>query len=94
MQGSRPQCPTEDDMREGDLGDGMGARSRGHQDHLPQMKSRGKFLGFLSQSLPLKGGSERSNEPFSWTSCRAMYAIFREELEAERVARWEKRQSG
>uniref|UniRef100_A0A8C1WX60 Coiled-coil domain containing 125 n=1 Tax=Cyprinus carpio TaxID=7962 RepID=A0A8C1WX60_CYPCA len=76
-EGSRPQCPTEDDMREGDLGDGMGARSRGHQDHLPQMKS----------------GSERSNEPFSWTSCRAMYAIFREELEAERVARWEKRQS-
>uniref|UniRef100_A0A673GQQ7 Cell cycle checkpoint protein RAD17-like n=2 Tax=Sinocyclocheilus rhinocerous TaxID=307959 RepID=A0A673GQQ7_9TELE len=71
----------------------MEARSRGHHDHLPQMKSRGKFLGSLSQSLPVKGGSERSNEPFSWTSCRAMYAVFREELEAERVARWEKRQS-
>ncbi|XP_016321504.1 coiled-coil domain-containing protein 125-like [Sinocyclocheilus anshuiensis] len=92
-EGSCPQCPTEDDMREGDLGDGMGARSRGHHDHLPQMKSRGKFLGSLSQSLPVKGGSERSNEPFSWTSCRAMYAVFREELEAERVALWEKRQS-
>uniref|UniRef100_A0A673GQM2 Cell cycle checkpoint protein RAD17-like n=1 Tax=Sinocyclocheilus rhinocerous TaxID=307959 RepID=A0A673GQM2_9TELE len=76
-EGSCPQCPTEDDMREGDLGDGMEARSRGHHDHLPQMKR----------------GSERSNEPFSWTSCRAMYAVFREELEAERVARWEKRQS-
>ncbi|XP_026112620.1 coiled-coil domain-containing protein 125-like isoform X1 [Carassius auratus] len=95
MQGesSCPQCPTEDDMREGDLGDGMGARSRGHHDHLPQMKSRGKFLDFMSQSLPFKGGSERSNGPFSWTSCRAMYAVFREELEAERAARWEKRQS-
>ncbi|XP_059405204.1 coiled-coil domain-containing protein 125 [Carassius carassius] len=92
-EGLCPQCPTEDDMREGDLGDGMGARSKAHYDHLPQMKSKGKFLGFLSQSRPIIGGSERNNGPFSWTSCRAMYAIFREELEAERAARWEKRQS-
>ncbi|XP_042579849.1 coiled-coil domain-containing protein 125 isoform X2 [Cyprinus carpio] len=92
-EGLCPQCPTEDDMREGDLGDGMGARSRGHHDHLPQMKSKGKFLGFLSQSRPIKGDSERSNGPFSWTSCKAMYAVFREELEAERAAWWEKRQS-
>uniref|UniRef100_A0A8C1L2N5 Coiled-coil domain containing 125 n=1 Tax=Cyprinus carpio TaxID=7962 RepID=A0A8C1L2N5_CYPCA len=74
-EGLCPQCPTEDDMREGDLGDGMGARSRGHHDHLPQMKSKG------------------NNGPFSWTSCKAMYAVFREELEAERAAWWEKRQS-
>ncbi|XP_043094466.1 coiled-coil domain-containing protein 125 isoform X2 [Puntigrus tetrazona] len=80
-------------MTEGDLGDGMGARSRAHHDHLPQMKSKGKFLSFLSQSRPIKGGSERSNGPFSWTSCRAMYAVFREELEAEKAARWEKSQS-
>ncbi|XP_077097116.1 coiled-coil domain-containing protein 125 isoform X2 [Siphateles boraxobius] len=92
-EGSCPQCLTEDDMTEGDLGDGMGARSRGHHDHLPQIKSRGRFLDFLSQSRPIKGGSERSNGPFSWTSCRTMYAVFREELEAERVAHREKRQS-
>ncbi|CAM4543154.1 unnamed protein product [Leuciscus chuanchicus] len=92
-EGSCPQCLTEDDMAEGDLGDGMGARSRGHHDHLPQIKSRGRFLDFLSQSRPIKGGSERSNGPFSWTSCRTMYAVFREELEAERVAQREKRQS-
>uniref|UniRef100_A0A8C2HGM3 Coiled-coil domain containing 125 n=1 Tax=Cyprinus carpio TaxID=7962 RepID=A0A8C2HGM3_CYPCA len=67
-EGLCPQCPTEDDMREGDLGDGMGARSRGHHDHLPQMKSKG------------------NNGPFSWTSCKAMYAVFREELEAERAS--------
>lgn len=93
-EGSCPQCLTEDDMTEGDLGDGIGARSRGHHDHLPQMKNRGRFLDFLSQSRPIKGGSERSNGPFSWTSCRAMYAAFREELEVERVAQREKRQSG
>ncbi|KAK7164426.1 hypothetical protein R3I94_002972 [Phoxinus phoxinus] len=92
-EGSSPQCLTEDDMTEGDLGDGMGARSRGHKDHLPQIKSRGRFLDFLSQSRPIKGGSERSNGPFSWTSCRTMYAVFREELEAERIAQREKRQS-
>lgn len=93
-EGSCPECPTEDDMTEGDLGDGMGARSRRHHGHLPQMKTRGRFLDFLSHSRPIKEGSERSNGPFSWTSCRAMYNVFREELEAERVARWEKRQSG
>ncbi|XP_039526978.1 coiled-coil domain-containing protein 125 isoform X2 [Pimephales promelas] len=93
-EGSCPQCLTEDDMMtEGDLGDGMGARSRGHHDRLPQTKSRGRFLDFLSKSRPMKGGNERSNGPFSWTSCRTMYAVFREELEAERVAQWEKRQS-
>lgn len=88
-EGLCPQCPTEDDMREGDLGYGMGARSRGHHEHLPR-KSKGKCLGFLSQSRAIEGG----NGPFSWTSCRAMYAVFREELEAERAAQWEKRQSG
>ncbi|XP_067263483.1 coiled-coil domain-containing protein 125 isoform X1 [Chanodichthys erythropterus] len=92
-EGSCPQCLTEDDMTEGDLGDGMGARSRGHNNHLPQMKNRGSFLDFLSQSRPIKGGSERNNGPFSWTSCRAMYAAFREEMEVERVAQREKRQS-
>nr|XP_017211630.1 coiled-coil domain-containing protein 125 isoform X1 [Danio rerio] len=90
---SCPECPTEDDMTEGGLGDGMGARSRRNHGHLPQMKTRGRFLDFLSHSRPIKEGGERSNGPFSWTSCRAMYSVFREELEAERVARWEKRQS-
>ncbi|XP_051532520.1 coiled-coil domain-containing protein 125-like isoform X1 [Myxocyprinus asiaticus] len=92
---SPPQCSTEDDMTEGDLGDGMGARSSGHHDksHVPQTKSREKFLDFLSQSRPLKRGSEGSNAPFSWTPCRAMYNVFREEMEAERVTQWQKRQS-
>ncbi|XP_056602589.1 coiled-coil domain-containing protein 125 [Triplophysa dalaica] len=101
MEGSREQgvdssqSATEDDMTEGDLGDGMGARSIGHhdKDRVPHIKSRGKFLDFLSQSRALKRGSEGNNEPFSWISCRAMYAAFREELEVERAERWQKRQS-
>nr|XP_055055091.1 coiled-coil domain-containing protein 125 isoform X2 [Misgurnus anguillicaudatus] len=87
-----PQCATEDDMTEGDLGDGMGARSIGHDtSRVPLMK--GKFWDLLSQSRQFKRGSEGNNEPFSWISCRAMYAVFREELEAERVVRCQKRQS-
>lgn len=93
---SSPQCATEDDMTEGDLGDGMGARSIGHHDKgcFAHIKSNGKFLDFLSQSRARKRGSEGNNEPFSWISCRAMYAAFREELEAERAERWQKRHSG
>ncbi|XP_057216582.1 coiled-coil domain-containing protein 125 isoform X3 [Triplophysa rosa] len=82
-------------MTDGDLGDGMGARSIGHHDkvRVPHIKSRVKFLDFLSQSRALKRGSEGNNESFSWISCRAMYAAFSEELEAERAERWQKRQS-
>ncbi|XP_051552472.1 coiled-coil domain-containing protein 125 isoform X2 [Myxocyprinus asiaticus] len=96
-QGENPpsQCSTEDDMTEGDLGDGMGARSSGHHDksHLPQIKSRENFLDFQSQSRHLKRGSEGSNAPFSWTSFKAMYNVLREEMEGERAARWQKRLS-
>ncbi|XP_065106420.1 coiled-coil domain-containing protein 125 [Paramisgurnus dabryanus] len=87
------QCATEDDMTEGDLGDGMGARSIGQHDTSRVSLMKGKFWDLLSQSRQFKRGSEGNNEPFSWISCRAMYAVFREELEAERVVRCQKRES-
>ncbi|XP_076855112.1 coiled-coil domain-containing protein 125 isoform X2 [Brachyhypopomus gauderio] len=91
MQGARGQGTTEDDMTEGDLGDGMGARSLSHLDtsHRTRTGTKGNFTDLLTQTRL----SKRGGEPFSWTSCSAMYATFREELEADQVSHWRERDS-
>ncbi|XP_072521261.1 coiled-coil domain-containing protein 125 [Salminus brasiliensis] len=72
MQGGREE-PSEDDMREGDLGDGMVAPSSS-----ARMRSKGDLPELLAHTRFPKRGSEGSG-PFSWTPCSAMY-LLREEL--------------
>ncbi|XP_046697979.1 coiled-coil domain-containing protein 125 [Silurus meridionalis] len=89
MQASQEQASntdqvSEDDMAEGDLGDGSQSRNR----------SKGDFSDvLLPQARGSKRGSECSGGSFSWTSCSAMYTAFRNELEAERISRWRARDS-
>ncbi|TRY65919.1 hypothetical protein DNTS_026616 [Danionella cerebrum] len=85
------EVTTEDDMTEGDLGDGMGARPRMHHDHPSPKMTREKLWNLMS--YPIKGESERFSGHFSWTSCKAMYAVFRKEMDDEKAARWEERHS-
>ncbi|XP_036454502.1 coiled-coil domain-containing protein 125 [Colossoma macropomum] len=72
MQAGREE-PSEDDMREGDLGDGMAARSSS------RLRSKGDFPELLTHTRLSKRVSE-GNEPFSWTTCSAMYAALREQF--------------
>ncbi|KAL6465976.1 hypothetical protein MHYP_G00261090 [Metynnis hypsauchen] len=72
MQAGREE-PSEDDMREGDLGDGMAARSSS------RLRSKGDFPELLTHTRLSKRVSE-GNGPFSWTTCSAMYAAWREQL--------------
>uniref|UniRef100_A0AAR2JGB2 Coiled-coil domain containing 125 n=1 Tax=Pygocentrus nattereri TaxID=42514 RepID=A0AAR2JGB2_PYGNA len=60
-------------MSEGDLGDGMAARSSS------RLRSRGDFPELLTHTRLSKRVSE-GNGPFSWTTCSAMYAALREQL--------------
>ncbi|XP_066509498.1 coiled-coil domain-containing protein 125-like isoform X2 [Hoplias malabaricus] len=64
---------SEDDMKEGDLGDGMAARSTS------QLWSKGEFLELLPNMKVFKRGND-GHSSFSWTPCSAMYSAFREEL--------------
>lgn len=88
---STTDLPLEDDMAEGDLGDGMrpvGGICR------PRNRSKGDFTDLPQQAKPSKRGSYGSGGSFSWTSCSAMYSAFRKELEAERISQWRIRDSG
>ncbi|KAJ7993759.1 hypothetical protein DPEC_G00258020 [Dallia pectoralis] len=94
-----PQCmdrPGDDDMAEGDLGDGMVKRP----DHITSknLQSRSGSRGHVMELLPgtgiLNRGSEVGEAAFSWTSCSGMYTAFRQELEEEpSVTRWRIRKS-
>lgn len=96
MNGDREQAstldqPSEDDMAEGDLGDGtqsVGGIRRSRN------RSRGDFMDLLAHVKPSKWCGEGSGGSFSWTSCSAMYTAFRKELEAERISQWRLRDSG
>uniref|UniRef100_A0A3B1IIV9 Coiled-coil domain containing 125 n=1 Tax=Astyanax mexicanus TaxID=7994 RepID=A0A3B1IIV9_ASTMX len=74
MQGGGEQ-PSEDDMREGDLGDGMVAPCCSSA----RVRSKGELPELLAHSRFSKRGSDGSG-PFSWTPCSSMYTAFREEL--------------
>ncbi|KAI4877166.1 hypothetical protein NFI96_020657 [Prochilodus magdalenae] len=74
MQAGREE-PSEDDMREGDLGDGMVARSSSSR-----MRSEGGLPELLNHPKLSKRVSGDAHGPFSWTTCSSMYAAFREEL--------------
>lgn len=84
-QASTTDQPSEDDMAEGDLGDGTRSVAG-----IRKSRSRSK-ADFLDQ---MKWGSEGTGRSFSWTSCSAMYTAFRKELEAERISQWRIRDSG
>ncbi|XP_017307115.1 coiled-coil domain-containing protein 125 [Ictalurus punctatus] len=83
-QASTTDQPSEDDMAEGDLGDGTRSVAG-----IRKSRSRSK-ADFLDQ---MKWGSEGTGRSFSWTSCSAMYTAFRKELEAERISQWRIRDS-
>lgn len=83
--------PSEDDMAEGDLGDGTRPVSGIRR---LRSRSKGDFLDLPPQMKPSKGGVEGRDGSFSWTSCSAMYTAFREELEAQKVSQWRIRDSG
>ncbi|XP_062873514.1 coiled-coil domain-containing protein 125 [Trichomycterus rosablanca] len=102
MQGGREELApgdrsSEDDMTEGDLGDGMGARSSRRHARTAPRPSRIRSGGDLLDLLPLMKlcgqVSEGSGATFSWTSCSAMYGAFRQELDAERASRWRRTDS-
>ncbi|XP_026875674.2 coiled-coil domain-containing protein 125 [Electrophorus electricus] len=89
MQGARepatklPAPPSEDDMTEGDLGDGMSSRPIPHPDGCHQTRTGKKrdLPDVLPQTRLSKRCSEGSSEPFSWTSCSAAYTASKQELE-------------
>ena len=62
----------EDDMAEGDLGNGGGLRSGA---------SRGSVEEQLLRSVLRRGGSQGSEAAFTWTSCGSLNTTFKEELE-------------
>ncbi|XP_064152505.1 coiled-coil domain-containing protein 125 isoform X1 [Anguilla rostrata] len=76
----------EDDMKEGDLGDGLGRKPGGLYD---RRRGRGvapvvlPYAGQPHAGSPKKAGGNGS-VAFSWKSCRALYTTFHRELEAER----------
>ncbi|XP_036383452.1 coiled-coil domain-containing protein 125 isoform X2 [Megalops cyprinoides] len=77
----------EDDMAEGDLGDGLGRKPGGLYERRRRTRSGGA-RGEAPERLPspglLKRASDNGSVAFSWTSCSALYTVFRQELEAER----------
>ncbi|KAG7318623.1 hypothetical protein KOW79_018378 [Hemibagrus wyckioides] len=86
-QASATDQPPEDDMADGDLGDGTRSVSGSR-------RSRDRSKGDLPPNMkPSKRGSEGSDGSFSWTSCSAMYTAFRKELDAERISQWRIRDS-
>ncbi|XP_030647661.1 coiled-coil domain-containing protein 125 [Chanos chanos] len=83
-----PLFPREDDMSEGDLGDGgMGGRPTQHRDRTQRSRiwSKGDFVELPHQMVFHKRPSEAS-VPFTWTSCGGMYAVFRQELDGQRLS--------
>ncbi|KAL0978993.1 hypothetical protein UPYG_G00179030 [Umbra pygmaea] len=86
----------EDDMAEGDLGDGMVNQ---HENTLckklqSRSGSRGHAEELLSRTGILKWGSEGEESAFSWTSCSGMYTVFRQGLEGEQTSpRWRVRKT-
>ncbi|XP_053336487.1 coiled-coil domain-containing protein 125 [Clarias gariepinus] len=90
-QASTTDQPLEDDMAEGDLGDGTRPIAEIHRS---RTRSKGDFLDLPSQMKSSKLSSDGCGGSFSWTSCSAMYTAFREELEAERISQWRIRDSG
>lgn len=83
--------PSEDDMAEGDLGDGTRSGGGIHQS---RSSSRGDSVDLPAQAKPSKRGSDGNGGSFSWTPCSGMYTAFRKELEAERISQWRIRDSG
>ncbi|XP_061117177.1 coiled-coil domain-containing protein 125 isoform X2 [Conger conger] len=63
----------EDDMKEGDLGDGLGRKPGGLEAPKP-----------LPHTGLLKRAGGNGSVAFSWKSCRALYSSFHQELEAGR----------
>ncbi|CAB1322396.1 unnamed protein product, partial [Coregonus sp. 'balchen'] len=83
--------PSEDDMAEGDLGDGMG--NRPDSTIRKKLQSRSSSRGHAEELLPrtglLKRGSEGGEAAFIWTSCSGLYTVFRQEQEVEQTSpRW------
>ncbi|XP_041692356.1 coiled-coil domain-containing protein 125 isoform X1 [Coregonus clupeaformis] len=83
--------PSEDDMAEGDLGDGMG--NRPDSTIRKKLQSRSSSRGHAEELLPrtglLKRGSEGGEAAFIWTSCSGLYTVFRQEQEVEQASpRW------
>ncbi|KAJ8414868.1 hypothetical protein AAFF_G00023910 [Aldrovandia affinis] len=82
MQGSGEQAlegtnrPAEDDMAEGDLGDGQGRKPGGLY---VRRREREEAPDTLPQA---KGSVGNGTLALSWTSCSALYTVFRRELEA------------
>uniref|UniRef100_A0A8C7JS70 Coiled-coil domain containing 125 n=1 Tax=Oncorhynchus kisutch TaxID=8019 RepID=A0A8C7JS70_ONCKI len=75
--------PSEDDMAEGDLGDGMGNRP---DSTISRRGSRGHSEELLPRTGLLKRGSEGGEAAFIWTSCSGLYTVFRQELEVEQAS--------
>ncbi|KAJ8285538.1 hypothetical protein GJAV_G00027960 [Gymnothorax javanicus] len=71
----------EDDMREGDLGDGLGRKPGGLYD---SGRGKGDAAEPLSHSGLLRRAGANGSVAFSWKSCRALYASFHQELDGER----------
>ncbi|XP_046879180.1 coiled-coil domain-containing protein 125 isoform X2 [Hypomesus transpacificus] len=69
----------EDDMAEGDLGDGGGLRSEATSR--TTRPSRGSVEEQLPRSGLRRGDSQGSEAAFTWTSCRSLNTTFKEELE-------------
>ncbi|KAI1900436.1 hypothetical protein AGOR_G00049920 [Albula goreensis] len=70
--------PAEDDMKEGDLGDGMGRKPGGLYD---RRWLRGDPSELQPPTGPAKWGGSNGSVAFSWTSCSALYTVFRRELD-------------
>ncbi|CDQ98598.1 unnamed protein product [Oncorhynchus mykiss] len=89
--------PSEDDMAEGDLGDGMG--NRPDSTIRNKLQSRRGSRRHAEELLPrtglLKRGSEGGEAAFIWTSCSGLYTVFRQELEVEQASpQWRVRGTG
>ncbi|XP_062310386.1 coiled-coil domain-containing protein 125 isoform X1 [Osmerus eperlanus] len=85
MQGAEgPEAPgvgaVEDDMAEGDLGDGRGLRS-GATSRTTRPSRGSVEEEQLPRSGLRRGGSQGSEAAFTWTSCGSLNTTFKEELE-------------
>ncbi|XP_012671377.2 coiled-coil domain-containing protein 125 isoform X2 [Clupea harengus] len=75
----------EDDMTDGDLGDGMSERPKALSNqtrHQARSRSQGDFQELLSPTHSLKRNSDGGGgkETFSWTPCSEMCSVLRQEL--------------
>ncbi|KAL4623208.1 coiled-coil domain-containing protein 125 isoform X1 [Arapaima gigas] len=78
-----PGRPLEDDMMEGDLGDGLGKKPGGLYNRTQQVLSGGKgdALQSVSSAVVRNKGSEDNAEAFAWTSYGSLHAALRQDLQ-------------